>query len=118
MRFARHLLAILIAFAIVGGTSLQLTQAARFAATEMSAAMPCDQMMGMAASGHSVPMVPCKAMTPDCIKQMGCVTDVALPVRLTRSDAAIGFSMVVYWSARFGMVSVDSIPEPLPPRTI
>lgn len=118
MCFVRKLLAILIAFAIVGGTSVQSAQAAGFAAATMLTVMPCDQMMGMADAGHSVPMAPCKGMTPDCIKQMGCVTVVALPVRMVQADTAFDFTMVVYWSVRSGMISRDSVPEPLPPRAI
>lgn len=79
--------------------------------------MPCDMAMPMADAGHGAPMAPCKGMTPECIKQMGCVTNTALPIRLADNDTSFVFSPVTYWSARFLMAGVARTPEPLPPRT-
>ena len=118
MECVRRLLLVLSGFAIVGGTSVQLTQATRFAAATMSADMPCDQMMAMADAGQQAPMGPCKGMTPNCIKLMGCVSIVALPVRLTGADTPISYSRVAYWSGSSVMAGVNTHPEPLPPRTI
>jgi hypothetical protein len=108
----------LIAFAIVGGTTVQLAQSSQYAAPMAMAGMPCGMMMSMADAGHGEPMVPCKGMTPDCIKQMGCiVVDVALPARLASTDVTVALSTVAYWSAWSEMAGLAREPEPFPPRT-
>jgi hypothetical protein len=107
----------LIAFAIVGGTTVQLAQSSQYAAPMAIAGMPCDMMMPMAEAGHGGPMAPCKGMTPDCIKQMGCVVDVALPARLASTDVTVLLSTVAYWSAWSEMAGLVREPDPLPPRT-
>ena len=107
----------LIAFAIVGGTTVQLARSSQYVAPTTMADMPCDIMMSMADAGHGEPMAPCKGMTPDCIKQMGCVVDVALPARRVSSDVTVPLSTIAYWSAWFEMAGLIREPEPLPPRT-
>jgi len=113
----RFLLA-LIVFAVIGGPMVHLAQpaAASMSATAM-ADVPCDMAMPMADAGHGAPMAPCKGLTPECIKQMGCVANVALPIRLVDAEAVFTFSPVTYWSARSSMAGVAREPEPLPPRT-
>jgi hypothetical protein len=118
LRFAHRLMLALIAFAIVGGTTVQLAQSSQYAAPMAIAGMPCDMMMPMAdTAGHGQPMAPCKGMTPDCIKQMGCIVDVALPARLASADVTVPLSTVAYWSAWPEMAGQIREPEPLPPRT-
>ncbi len=79
--------------------------------------MPCDMMMPTADAGRGAPMLPCKGLTPDCIKQMGCVVDAALPSRLASTEVTVPYSVVAYWSARSEMAGLVREPEPLPPRT-
>ncbi len=119
----RQLLLVLIAFAFVGGTSSQLARSAEYAAPMVMAGMPCDMMMPHAKMPDEKPMAPsngspCKGMTSDCIKQMGCVTDAALPARTVNLDIAAHFSNVDYWSAWSKLADFVREPEPLPPRTI
>ena len=116
-RLARHLLAVLVAFAIMGGPSMNIAQSAGLVASMAIADMPCDAMSSMADAGQGTPMVPCKGLTPDCIKQMGCVVDVGLPARLATVGDAIVFSKVAYWTAGSAMAGVVREQEPLPPRT-
>jgi hypothetical protein len=115
----RQLLLVLIAFAFIGGTSAQLARAAEYAAPMGVMGMPCDMMaMSQAGMPDDQPMPPCKGMTPDCIKQMGCVTDAGLPARTVSLDIAVHLSTVDYWSAWSRLVDFVREPEPLPPRTI
>jgi hypothetical protein len=66
---------------------LELAQSAQNAGPMTMSGMPCDMMMMSAAGAdHGKPMAPCKGMTPDCIKQMGCVTDVAVPALLVNDE--------------------------------
>ena len=114
----RQLLVVLIAFAFIGGPSSRFAHAAEYAAPSMMAGMPCDMMMPHAGMQDETPMPPCKGMTSDCIKQMGCVTYAALPARTMDLDTAAGFSVVDYWSAWSTLAEFVREPEPLPPRTI
>lgn len=114
----RQFLLVLIAFAFIGGTSSQLAHAAEYAGPMTMAGMPCNMMMSHAGMQYDKPMPPCKGMTSDCIKQMGCVTDAALPARMVNFDIAAQFSDVDYWSAWSKLADFVREPEPLPPRTI
>jgi hypothetical protein len=118
LRVAHQLLLVLIAFAIVGGTTTQLAQSAQYAAPITMAGMPCDMMMPAAGGDHGKPMAPCKGMTPDCIKLMGCATAVALPARFQSNEFAMLFSTVNYWTMSSKLAALVRTPEPLPPRTI
>ena len=60
--------------------------------------MPCDMAMPMADAGHGAPMAPCKGLTPECIKQMGCVANVALPIRLVDADDDPDLRLLNPWS--------------------
>jgi hypothetical protein len=117
LRLGYRLMLALILFAMVGGQTAQLAQATAYAAPSTIAGMPCDMMLPMADAGPGKPMVPCKGMTPDCIKQMGCVVDFALPAPLGITDVAVPLSTVAYWSAWSQMAGLIREPEPLPPRT-
>ncbi len=114
----RQFLLVLIAFALIGGTSSQLARLAQYAAPAVMAGMPCDMMMSHARMNADKPMQPCKGMTSECIKQMGCVTDAALPARTVNLDIAVHFSSVDYWSAWSTLADLVRAPEPLPPRTV
>jgi len=116
-RLAQRFLLVLVVFAVVGAPTAQLAQAAQSPGPTAMAQMPCDMMMPAADMGHGTPLAPCKGLTPDCIKQMGCIVDVALPVRLASGDAAVAFSAVAYWAAWSEMAGLVRRPEPFPPRT-
>jgi hypothetical protein len=119
LKAVRHFLVLLIAFAIVGGTTSELARSAQYVVAPMTmAGMPCDMAMPAAASGDTKPMPPCKGMTPDCIKLMGCVTVTALPARFRIHEITVQYSAVDYWTVSSELASLDHEPEPLPPRTI
>ncbi len=119
LKAARRFLLVLIVFAVIGAPVVHLAQPAAAAMASMAMAdMPCDMAMPMADAGHGAPMVPCKGLTPECIKQMGCVANAALPARLADNDTVFAFGPVAYWFAWFEVTGVAHIPEPLPPRTV
>ena len=117
LRVAYRLLLVLIVFAFIGGPTVQLAQPAVSMAPTMMTDMPCGMAMPAADAGHGAPMAPCKGLTPECIKQMGCIVTVALPTRLADMDTAVLFSPIAYWSARSEMTGVAREPDPFPPRT-
>lgn len=115
LRAMRRFLVVLIAFAIIGGTSSQLARSAEY--TMVAVGMPCDMMSAQADDGHSEPIAPCKTMTVDCLKQLGCVADTALPARFA-SLAVIAHPVSVdYWATWSNLAGLVREPEPLPPRT-
>ena len=114
----RQLLTVLIAFAMVGGTAGQLARATQSAPQASTLAMPCAMMMSTGDMTDDMPMMPCKGMTPDCVKQMCCVAGAVLPVPLLGAERAAPFSTVDYWSAWSRLSGTTCTPEPLPPRTI
>ena len=117
LRVAYRFLLVLIVFAVIGGPTAQLAKPAASMPPTTMADIPCGMAMPMADAGYGAPMAPCKGLTPECIKQMGCVVTVALPARLADMDIAVLFSPVAYWSARSEMTGVGREPDPLPPRT-
>jgi hypothetical protein len=117
LRLAQRFLLMLVVFAVVGAPTAQLAQAAQYSGPTAMAEMPCGMAVPAVDMGHGTPMAPCKGLTPDCIKQMGCVIDVALPVRLPSGDVAVTFSTVAYWAAWSEMAGLVRRPEPFPPRT-
>src|SRR4051794_7274919 len=95
---ARRFLVVLIVFAIVGGPTVHVAQPAEYAAPITMADIPCDQMVPATDTGPGTPMIPCKGLTPDCLKQMGCVADVALPTRSVALGAVLAYAEVSYWA--------------------
>ena len=80
LKVVHRLMLLILALAIVGGTAVQFARSAQLAPIAI-AGMPCDMPMPAAGINRDKPMMPCKGIIPDCIKQMGCVTDVAVPAR-------------------------------------
>jgi hypothetical protein len=115
-RTFRQFLLVLIAFAFLGGTT-QLAWSDQHATPTM-VGMPCDMMMSMAGDGPAKPTMPCKTMTPDCLKHMSSGTVAGLPSRFAGSAIAVQMSRVDYWNPWSKLIGVISAPEPLPPRTI
>jgi hypothetical protein len=117
LRVLRHILLLLVAFAVVGGTTSEFARAAQYSTVMVAAGMPCDMAMPASASGDTKPMAPCKGMTPDCIKQMGCLTVTGLPAHFLTYESTVQYSAINYWTATSELAGLDHEPEPLPPRT-
>jgi len=112
----RRVLVVLIAFAIVGGTTFQLAHSAAYSAAGVGT--PCDLMMStQTGDGHVMPLPPCKTMTADCLKQLGCVADIALPARFASLQVLAHPTSVDYWSTWSNLAGLVRVPELLPPRT-
>ena len=117
LRAMRRFLVVFIAFAIIGGTTSQLAKSAEYSVVAIG--IPCDMMMpAHPEDGHSAPLAPCKTMTVDCLKQLSCVADIALPARFAFLEVVAHHTSVDYWSAWSNLAGLVRQPEPLPPRTI
>ncbi len=113
----RRLLVVFIVFAIISGTTSQLAKSAEHSVVAVG--MPCDMMIpAQPEHGHSAPMAPCKTMKTDCLKQLSCVADIALPARLASLEGVTPYTSVGYWSAWSNLAGLVLQPEPMPPRTI
>lgn len=113
----RHFLLLLVAFALVSGTTAEFARAAQYVAPMTMDGMPCNMAMPMSASGDTKPMAPCKGITPDCLKLMGCVTVTALPTRYTTHVIVVQYGSVNYPTLSSKLTGLDHRPDPFPPRT-
>ena len=119
LKALRHIVLLLLAFALVGGTTTELAHSAQYVAPTTMVGMPCDMTILASAAGDTKPMPPCKQMTPDCMKLTGCVAVTALLDRSTSHERAVRYSSSVgYWTVSSTLAGLDHKPEPLPPRTI
>ena len=115
-----RILLVLIVFAVIGGPVLHFAQPETASMAPMvMAKMPCDMAMSMtdAGPGPGAPFAPCKGLTSECVKQMGCVANAALPTRIVNDDVTFAFSLVSYWSTGSEMTGMAQKLEPFPPRT-
>lgn len=117
LRILRHILRLLIALAVVSGTTAELARAAQYVGPMAMAGTPCNMDMSVSPSSDTKPTAPCKAMTPDCIKLMGCTTAAVLPARFVTHEASVRYNTVGYWTVSSEFASLDCEPEPFPPRT-
>jgi hypothetical protein len=115
-RTFRQSLLVLIAFAFLGG-STKLAWSEQHTTPAM-VGMPCDMMISMAGDGHAKPAMPCKTMTPDCLKHISSGTVASLPDRFAGSAIAVQMSSVDYWNPGSKLRGVTGAPEPFPTRTI
>lgn len=117
LKVLRHILLVLIAFAFVGGTPMEFAWAAQHVGPMAMDGMPCSMGMPASASGDTKPMAPCKGMTPDCPKMLGCATTSALPAGFATHVFVVEYSVVGYPIFSSKLDSLDHKPDPFPPRT-
>jgi hypothetical protein len=116
-RVLRQILLLLVAFPVVSGTTWEAARAAQFTAATVAAGAPCDMAMTASPSDDTKPMAPCKGMTPDCMKQICCVTATALPAHFLTLASTVWYGAIDYWVSTAELAGLDRQPEPLPPRT-
>jgi hypothetical protein len=116
----RQLLIVVTAVAFVGGATLQImpvaeVQTAQAPGTGTQANLPCDQMAAMVqVPGLAGETMPCKGITPDCIKQMGCI---GVPTLVPADGLAtpVVYTAIIYWPGRQLLDGVSHEPDLLPP---
>ena len=116
VRVLRHILLVLISFAIIGGTTSELARSAQYGTVMTMAGIPCDMTTPAANANNGKPMMPCKGVTPDC--RLSYVAGTSLPVRFVSHEFVAHVNKVEYWPALSKLAGLVAIPEPLPPRTI
>ncbi len=116
LRFARRLLVVLVALAVIGGSAPAFARAFQQAGSTAMADMPCHMSMHIAKHGDHHQPDPCKGNPSDCCAQM-CGTAAGLPSQIAGASVPVLFTRVDYSAVRSQMTGVPSAPEPLPPRT-
>ncbi len=113
----RRILLLLVAFAIIGGTTSEGGTFGGIWRPHGHGGHAVRHGDAASIAGDTKPM-PCKGMTADCIKQMGCVTATALPAPFLTHASTVRYSAVDYWTPVIRLAGLIHEPEPLPPRTI
>lgn len=118
-RFLYQLWVVVTVLAFLGGTTLQampLTGLPEISVKPptMTADMPCDQMQNIAGANNSSDHMPCKGITPDCIKQMGCIGVSSLP-RAAAFATPVTYATVDYWAPLLRLDGLSHKPALFPP---
>jgi hypothetical protein len=79
--------------------------------------VPCDHMTAMGQPGSAVPGhdTPCKGITPDCVKQMGCIGVPSVPVRADVLATPVSYVAVTYCSPQPTLGGLSPEPDLFPP---
>jgi hypothetical protein len=93
----RRVIAAFTLLAFAGGMSLQAMPPALAAGADAPMMSGCDHMATAPQDAGTSHSMPSKGMTPECIKQMGCLGTPSLPVRLGAGFAPVTYSRVIYW---------------------
>jgi len=116
LKALHRFLVVLVAFALVGGTATQLARSAEYSMADVG--MLCDMTMAAkVGGGQAKPVAPCKTMTVDCLTQLGCVADAALPARFAYLGMVARHTSIDYWAAWSNLAGLVREPDPIPPRT-
>lgn len=115
----RWLLAALIAFGLVTGTTASAMPSgmAQQAVLAMPADMPCAAMASMQSDGaHASPVgVPCTSITADCVKQINCVQIVGLPGPALASYVPVMNGLTRYVARPDAATGITPQPSLFPP---
>jgi hypothetical protein len=117
MKLLRHLLATLVALAVIGAGSPRFASAEEPSGQNLVLSQPCTMAMMPAESLDHQP-IPAKArgMATDCADHACCVVSAVVPGRLATERSIVHACSVAYWSAGLLLAGVAHRPEPLPPR--
>ncbi len=118
LRILRHILLVLVAVALVGGTAVESARAASHAPMMLMNGIPCDMQMPAADLDHSKSPMPCKGVTHDCINMVGCVTISALLAQFAPQAIPAFHRVRAIWADVFDRASLNHQPDHLPPRTV
>jgi len=113
----RRCVLFLAILALVGGATLELAQSVQYGPILGMDGTPCDMTMPASALNHTSPIMPCKGMTPGCVKMMGCAAVSALPAHFMIFASPARYGAIDYWTSPSALAGLDLAPELLPPRT-
>src|SRR5216683_3807361 len=98
-----RLITILTAFAFILAMSVQVVPSAEaLGLTPVAKAADVDEHCPRMAAEHPdqgmPPLMPCKGIMPDCVKQMGCIGSPGVPSRAAEMQRRVLYTNVTYWS--------------------
>jgi len=122
-KIIREFVVVLTSFAFVAGLTLQVAppSAASVTVLVQAPSVPIHDCAEMAADSTSAltPMkVPCRGMTPECMKAMGCIGLLALPLHFAQVGSTICYNRVVFSSRREVSQGLGIEPLLFPPRPV
>jgi hypothetical protein len=118
----RRLLILLTGIAFLAGAAVQAMPSARLmdsacgdAALSMTG--DCCSKMAMKAHATRLPMkqMPCKGISLDCAKQLGCISSQALPAPSTALGSPTAYGYVAYWPPLAWRAGLSLKPGLFPP---
>jgi hypothetical protein len=117
VRILRGLLVAVTVLAFLGGTTVQAMPLLTASGMAAKASVPCDHMAAMGQPGSAVPghKAPCKGITPDCVKQMGCIGIPSLPVRAGVLVTPASYITITYWPPQETLGGLSLKPNLFPP---
>jgi len=116
----RRLLIVLTGLAFLVGAAVQAMPPAEFMASACMGAVKTstgDCCANMAMKGHPAPMkkVPCKGISLDCAKEVGCISSPALPAPSTALATPTFYARVAYWLPAVSGAGLSIKPDLFPP---
>ena len=118
----RRLLIVLTGLAFLVGATVHAMPRAEFMASGcMDAAQTAtgDCCAKMAMKDHATPapmkQVPCKGISLDCAKQLGCISSPALPAPSTALGSPTAYGRVAYWPPLASRAGLSIKPDLFPP---
>lgn len=116
----RWLIAVLVAFGLVTGTTaiaMPSGMVQQAVAKASVADAPCASMSAMqSAEGRvSSGSMPCKSISPDCMKQMTCLQALSIPGRSASGYMPFVYASVTYWVNAQPVTGISRKPDLFPP---
>src|SRR6266851_8860938 len=117
----KRLITILTAFAFILAMSVQVVPSAEaLGLTPVAKAADVDEHCPRMAAEHPdqgmPPLMPCKGIMPDCVKQMGCIGSPNVPSRSAEMRRRVSYTTVIYWSLTEYRTGLSVEPDLFPPR--
>jgi hypothetical protein len=118
----RRLLIVLSGLAFLAGAAVQAMPSAHLMAAvcgdaAQTATSDCCAKMVMQDHAMPAPMkqVPCKGISLDCAKQLGCISSQALPAPSTALGSPTAYGCVAYWPPLAWRAGLSLKPDLIPP---
>ena len=121
-RVTRRFVIALTSLAFLAGSALQAAppSMASIAVSDQTTSIPVSDCAEMAADTTSAPVpmkMPCQGMTPECVKAMGCIGLLALPLHSAQVGSPICYGRVIFSSRHEVSQSLGIEPLLFPPRS-
>jgi len=115
----RRLLIVLTGLSFLIGATVHAMLPAASACMDAAQTATDDCCVKMAMKDHATPapmkQVPCKGISLDCAKQVGCISSPALPAPSTALWSPTAYGRVAYWSPLASRAGLSIKPDLFPP---